>query len=80
AKWKTLLGRILAAVLAVVALAFAYVFLLVGEPDEEAKNTPEVVQEQIRMPMNALEIPGDANLQSLADTFGQPVLTLYGSA
>ena len=30
------------------------------------------------MPMGALEIPGEANLQNLANTFGQPVMALYG--
>lgn len=29
-------------------------------------------------PMGALEIPGEANLQNLANTFGQPVMALYG--
>lgn len=28
--------------------------------------------------MSAVETPGEADVQSLADTFGQPVLSLYG--
>ena len=39
-------------VLLVIALVFAYLFLLLGEPDEEAKWSPE---ETITMPMGALE-------------------------
>ena len=53
------------AVLLVLALVFAYIFLLLGEPEES-----------ILMPMSALEIPGQANVQTMADSFGQPVLSL----
>ena len=31
------------------------------------------------MPMSALESPGEGNLSTIAETFGQPVMTLYGS-
>lgn len=78
ARWKVVLVRVVTAVLLVAALALGYVFLLLGEPDEEAKLAPPVQEEAIRMPMSALESPGDANVQNLADTFGQPVLALYG--
>ena len=65
-------------VLLVIALVFAYLFLLLGEPDEEAKYVDLPDEELITMPMGALEIPGEANLQNLANTFGQPVMALYG--
>ena len=74
---RRVLVRIAAAVLMVLALAFAYIFLLLGEPDEEAKYVQSAQEEQITMPMGALDVPGDVNLQTLADTFGQPVMALY---
>ena len=66
------------AVLLVIALVFAYLFLLLGEPDEETKYVDLPDEALITMPMGALEIPGEANLQTLANTFGQPVMALYG--
>ncbi|MEG0049450.1 MAG: hypothetical protein RR865_09820 [Clostridia bacterium] len=80
AKWKAILGRVVTGFLVVLILAIGYVFLLLGEPEEEAKNAVPVAEEQIHMPMNALEAPGEANVQNLADTFGQPVLSLYGGS
>ena len=65
---RLILLRVAVGVLLVIALVFAYLFLLLGEPAEEL----------ITMPMGALEIPGEANLQNLANTFGQPVMALYG--
>ena len=73
---KRVLKRVGFAILLVLALVFAYVFLLLGEPDEDAKYMQKEPEASIAMPMSALEIPGDANVQSLADTFGQPVLSL----
>jgi len=64
------------AVLLILALAFAYIFLLLGEPDDDAKYLPKKQEETILMPMSALEIPGEANVQTMADAFGQPVLSL----
>lgn len=75
---KRVLLRILMVVLVVAAIALAYVFLLLGEPEEEALDANAVVEQRITMPMSALETPGEANTQSLADTFGQPVMSLYG--
>ena len=68
--------RIALAVLLVLALVFAYLFLLLGEPDEEAKYMPKVVEETITMPMSALDVPGESDVQNLADAFGKPVLAL----
>ena len=73
---RKLLTRIGAVVLLILTLAFAYVFLLLGEPDEDAKYMQKVPEASITMPMSALEIPGEANVQSLSDTFDQPVLSL----
>lgn len=63
-------------VLTVLALAFVYIFLLLGEPDEEAKYIRKPEEETIVMPMSALDIPGETDVQKLADSFGQPVLAL----
>ncbi len=76
---KRALKRIGLGLLLALALAFAYVFLLLGEPEEEAKLAQPVVEEAITLPMSALDMPGEANVQSLADSFGQPVLSLYGA-
>lgn len=68
--------RIALGVLLILALAFAYVFLLLGEPDEEAKYVQPPAEETIAMPMSALDIPGQSDVQNLADSFAQPVLAL----
>lgn len=68
--------RIALGVLLILALVFAYIFLLLGEPDEEAKYTVPPVEETITMPMSALDMPGETDVQKLADSFGQPVLAL----
>ena len=73
---RMLLGRVGLAVLVALAVAFAYVFLLLGEPDEDAKYMQKIPEEQIAMPMSALEVPGEANVQTMADAFGQPVLSM----
>lgn len=78
-KLARFLKRVGLAVLLVLALVFAYLFLLLGEPDEDAKYIQPVAEETITMPMSALEVPGEADVQSLADTFGQPVLS-FGQA
>lgn len=73
-----LMRRVGLIVLTVLALAAAYVFLLLGEPDEDAKYMAEITEEVIQMPMSALESPGETNVQNLAETFGHPVLSLTG--
>lgn len=76
---KRFLLRVLAVVLAILALVMCYLFLLMGEPDEEAKLAAETPAEAvITMPMSPFEAPGESNVQNLADTFGEPVLALYG--
>jgi len=71
-----ILRRIALAVMLVLALVFAYIFLLLGEPDEEAKYAVPPVEETITMPMSALDMPGETDVQKLADSFGQPVLAV----
>lgn len=73
---RRVLTRIGTALLLVIALVLAYVFLLMGEPEEESKTAAPFTEETIVMPMNALEVPGEADVQSLAETFGHPVLAL----
>lgn len=63
----------------VIAVVFVYLFFLLGEPTEEVKQAVTTVEESIQMPMHAIESPGDSNIQTLADTFDQPVLALFGS-
>lgn len=75
--WKKALKRVLMVVLVVLALVFGYLFLLMGEPEEELEVVqPAAPVTPITIPMNALEAPGDAYLPSLAETFGQPVLAV----
>ena len=64
------------ALLLILALVSAYLFLLLGEPDEEIKYLPKVDEETIAMSMGALEVPGASNVENLADTFGEAVLSL----
>lgn len=79
AKWKTVLVRALTVLLLIVALALMYIFLLLGEPDEDEVYTQTQPEAQITMPMTAVESLGESNLSTLAVTFGQPVMSLYGS-
>ena len=76
----SLLGRVFRriglALVLVLALVFAYIFLLLGEPDEDAKQVVKPAGQAITMPMNALDVPGANDARMLADTFGQPVLAL----
>ena len=65
--------RIALGMLLLLALAFAYIFLLLGEPDEESKYAATPIEDSILMPMTALDMPGESNVENLADSFGQPV-------
>ncbi len=78
--WKKPLKRVLIILLTVLALVFAYIFLLMGEPEEDMQATQVPKPQPITMPMNALEAPGEANVPTLAETFGEPVLSLFGNA
>lgn len=75
-KLARLIRRVGMLVLLALALVFAYIFLLLGEPDEDAKYVKKPMEESIAVPMSALDIPGESNADYLAETFGQPVLSL----
>lgn len=75
-RFRVLLKRAGLALLVALALVFAYLFLLLGEPDDDAKYLQAPAEERILMPMNAVETPGEANVQGLADSFDQAVLSL----
>ena len=80
AKEPSLAARILRraglALLLILALVLAYLFLLLGEPEEDAKYVRQPAEETITMPMGALDIPGESDPARIAESFGQPVLTL----
>ena len=81
AKWKGILKRALAIVGLILALSLVYVFLLMGEPDEDSQLTHEAAtqEEAIRVPIAATQVSGNSDLNPLAVNFGKPVLALYGS-
>ena len=81
AKWKATLKRVLAILGLILALSLVYVFLLMGEPDEDSQLTKETAtqEETIRVPIAASQVNGNADLNPLAVNFGKPVLALYGS-
>lgn len=74
---RRILKRVGVTLLIVLALVFAYLFLLLGEPDEEAKNAAGFTEETIQMPMSPFEAPGESQVEDLADTFGYPVLSIH---
>ncbi len=78
-RWVVILKRVCVVVLVGIALLLAYVFLLLGEPEDlSLTQTPKVAEEAIRVPMAAMEAQGDADLGAAAASFGKPVLALYG--
>ena len=78
-RWLRVLRRVGAAALIVLALAFGYVFLLLGEPSEEdgVQATP-APDEVIRTPMNGITAHSSEEIPTLAAHFAKPVLTLQG--
>ena len=81
AKWKKVARRVLAALGLLLALSVIYVFLLMGEPDEDDQLQKQTAaqEESIRVPIAATQVDGSADLNPLAVNFGMPVLALYGS-
>lgn len=77
AKWKVFLWKIIVGILLVLAIAFVYIFLLLGEPEDEAQSMQTVNEEKIAFSMSPLEVPGESDAATLAESFGQPVLSLY---
>ena len=80
AKWKAIVKRVLMVIGLLLALSLVYVFLLMGEPDEDDQLTAKTTtqEETIRVPIAASEVAGTADLNPLAVNFGKPVLALYG--
>ena len=68
------------AVLLVIALCMAYIFLLLGEPERTADVEIPAGEEIIRVPMAAMESAGEANVSAVVSNFGKPVLALYSNA
>ena len=81
ARWKKIVKRVAAIVGLVLSLSLVYVFLLMGEPDEDDQLTQQnaAQEEIIRVPIAASQVAGDADLNPLAVNFGMPVMALYGS-
>ena len=80
-RWRKIVKKVLLWLGVVLALVLCYLFLLLGEPDEDEQLTQQPSQAQpITLPMSAVESPGDTSPEGLAELFGQPVLCLYGSA
>lgn len=81
-RWKGWVKKGLTVLGLLLALSMVYVFLLMGEPDEDdqltAQNTKQ--EESIRVPIAATEVGANADLNPLAVNFGKPVLALYGSS
>lgn len=76
-KIKWILLKVATVLLIVVALGFAYIFLLLGEPDADvAATTDNTGSEKITAPIQALEVRGDGDLSALALSFGKPILTM----
>lgn len=77
---KPILRRALLVLAVVVALAFLYVFLLLGEPSEDSELTAQTTAEEevIRVPMAGTQMQGDADLSVLAANFGKPILAMSG--
>lgn len=78
AKWKKRLKRGFQVFLIVLALSMAYLFLLLGEPENATLEASTQPEESISVPMAALELQAGGDLSTLAATFGKPVLALYG--
>ena len=76
ARWKTVLKRFLQIAGLLLVLAFAYVFLLMGEPgeDDQLASQTTVQEETIGVPMAASEVTGTADLNLMAANFGKPVM------
>ncbi|NLV57724.1 MAG: hypothetical protein GXY67_03050 [Clostridiales bacterium] len=77
-RWVVILRRVMIGLLGTLALALVYIFLLLGEPDSMAVESVSVPADPIRVPMAAMEAPGEADLSALAASFGKPILALYG--
>ncbi len=80
AKWKAVLKKILILLGIVLALAFLYVFLLMGEPDDDDEMLLQLTnqEELIQMAMTGQELAGDVDVGAAAVSFGKPAMELRG--
>jgi hypothetical protein len=80
AKWKAVVKKILIVLGLLLALAFLYLFLLMGEPDDddEALLRQSAREEIIRMPMTGQEMTATADLTAAAVSFGEAAMELRG--
>lgn len=77
AKWKILLKKIFLGLALIVTIVFVYIFLLLGEPEDDTQQLQDVEQEKIVHSISPLEVPGETDAANIAQTFGQPVLSMY---
>ena len=78
AKWKAVVRKILIFLGILLALAFLYLFLLMGEPDDDAEVllSRSAREEVIQMPMTGQEMTGGVNVTDAAVSFGKPAMEL----
>ena len=81
AKWKAVLKKIAIILALILALTFLYLFLLMGEPDDDdeillAQSAQQ--EEVIRMPMTAQEMAGTVDVNAAAVSFGKDAMELRG--
>lgn len=69
------------AVLAVIViLVLAYLFLLMGEPEEEQKNMPTITEAKVQGPITPMEGVGEGSLEALPSAFEDSVMYLTQGA
>ena len=81
ARWKAIVKKILVILAILLALAFLYLFLLMGEPDDddEVLLSQTAEEEIIRMPMTGQELGSDADVTAAAVSFGKSAMELRAS-
>lgn len=80
AKWKAVVKKILIFFALLLALAFLYLFLLMGEPDDDSEVLlNQTVQEEIlQMPMTGQELTAPVDVTAAAVSFGKDAMELRG--
>jgi hypothetical protein len=80
ARWKAVVKKIFILLAVLLALAFLYLFLLMGEPDDddEVLLAQSAQEDIIQMPMTGQELGGDADVAAAAVSFGKAVMELRG--
>ena len=81
AKWRIVAKRILIVLGLLLALAVLYVFLLMGEPDDDDEMLlkQSSVEEIIQMPMTGQEMTGNVDVNAEAVSFGKDAMELRGN-